>query len=140
MGSEGYLISEFVSQRTNKRNDIWGGSFENRIRFPVEIVRKIRELNGPDFLIIYRLSLLDLVEGGCTWEEVEQLCVAVQSAGANIINSGIGWHESRVPTIATCVPRQAFAWTTAKLKASGKVKRKKKRKKKRKFGLAAQVE
>lgn len=111
---KGYLISQFVCQRTNLRTDEWGGSFENRIRFPIEIVRRIRELTGPDFVIIFRLSLLDLVEQGNTWEEVsewkffvlflsvlglqvEKLCVAVQDVGANIINSGIGWHESRVP-------------------------------------------
>jgi 2,4-dienoyl-CoA reductase (NADPH2) len=121
MGSEGYLISTFVSPATNKRTDEYGGSFENRIRFPLEIVRQTREAVGKDFIIVYRLSLIDLVQGGCTWEEVETLAQGVEAAGASIINSGVGWHESRVPTIATLVPRAAFSWTTAKLKKSGKI-------------------
>ncbi len=121
MSSEGYLLSEFLSPRTNKRTDEWGGPFENRMKLPVEIVSQIRAAVGPDFLIVFRLSLLDLVEDGCTWDEVLLLAAAVEKAGASIINSGIGWHEARVPTIATSVPRAAFAWTTAKLKASGKV-------------------
>ena len=119
MGSEGYLINEFLSQKTNKRTDEWGGSFENRCRFPVEIVKSVRAAVGPNFIIIYRLSMLDLVSGGSTWEEVVQLARAIASAGATIINTGIGWHEARIPTIATMVPRAAFAWVTHKMKAAG---------------------
>lgn len=115
MGSEGYLINQFIVRRTNKRKDQWGGDYENRIRFPLEIVRRIRSAVGPGFIIIYRLSMLDLVEEGSTWEEVEQLAVAVEKAGANIINTGIGWHEARVPTIATMVPRGGFRWITKRL-------------------------
>ena len=115
MGSEGYLINEFIAARTNQRDDEWGGSYENRIRFPVEIVRRVREKVGPDFIIIYRLSMLDLVEGGSTLDEVIQLAQAVEAAGATIINTGIGWHEARIPTIATKVPRAAFAWVTKNL-------------------------
>jgi 2,4-dienoyl-CoA reductase (NADPH2) len=121
MASEGYLLCEFLSARTNKRIDAWGGSWEKRMRLPVQVVEQIRAAVGPDFLIVFRLSLLDLVDGGCTWEEVLELAAAVERAGASIINSGIGWHEARVPTIATSVPRAAFVWTTAKLKASGRV-------------------
>ena len=117
MGSEGYLINEFVAPRTNHRNDEWGGAFENRIRFPVEIVRRTRAAVGPNFIIVFRLSMLDLVEGGSTWEEVVALAKAVEAAGATIINTGIGWHEARVPTIATMVPRAAFAWVTKRLKS-----------------------
>lgn len=116
MGSEGYLINEFIAARTNHRDDEWGGSYENRIRFPVEIVRRTRERVGRNFIIIYRLSMLDLVEGGSTLEEVIQLAKAVEAAGATIINTGIGWHEARIPTIATKVPRAAYAWVTQKLK------------------------
>ena len=116
MGSEGYLINEFIAARTNQRDDEWGGAYENRIRFPVEIVRRIREKVGAHFIIIYRLSMLDLVEGGSTLEEVIQLAKAIEAAGATIINTGIGWHEARIPTIATKVPRAAFAWVTQKLK------------------------
>ena len=116
MGSEGYLINQFVAPRTNLRTDEWGGAFENRIRFPVEIVRAVREKCGPDFIIVFRLSMLDLVEGGSTWEEVVALAKAVEAAGATIINTGIGWHEARIPTIATLVPRGAFAWVTRRLK------------------------
>ncbi len=116
MGSEGYLINEFVAPKTNHRDDDWGGSLASRIRFPVEIVRRTRERVGPKFIIIYRLSMLDLVEGGSTWDEVEALAQAVEAAGATIINTGIGWHEARVPTIATMVPRAAFAWVTRRLK------------------------
>ena len=105
MGSEGYLINQFVAPRTNHRDDDWGGAFENRIRLPVEIVRRTREAVGPDFIIIYRLSMLDLVDGGSTWDEVVALAQAVEAAGATIINTGIGWHEARIPTIATMVPR-----------------------------------
>jgi 2,4-dienoyl-CoA reductase (NADPH2) len=120
MGSEGYLINEFIAARTNHRDDEWGGSYANRIRFPVEIVRRVRERVGANFIIIYRLSMLDLVEGGSTLDEVVQLAKAIEAAGATIINTGIGWHEARIPTIATKVPRAAFAWVTQKL--MGKVK------------------
>lgn len=116
MGSEGYLINEFIAARTNQRDDEWGGAYENRIRFPVEIVRRIREKVGTNFIIIYRLSMLDLVEGGSTLDEVIQLAKAIEAAGATIINTGIGWHEARIPTIATKVPRAAYAWVTQKLK------------------------
>jgi len=116
MGSEGYLINEFVAPRTNHRTDDWGGTFENRMRFPIEIVRRTREAVGRDFIIIFRLSMLDLVDGGSTWDEVVALARAVEAAGATIINTGIGWHEARVPTIATMVPRAAFAWVTRRLK------------------------
>ena len=118
MGSEGYLINEFTAPRTNHRDDEWGGALENRIRFPVEIVRRSRESVGAGFIIIYRLSMLDLVEGGSTWDEVVALAQAVEAAGATIINTGVGWHEARVPTIATMVPRAAFAWVTKRLKGS----------------------
>ena len=116
MGSEGYLINEFVAACTNHRADEWGGVYANRIRFPVEIVRRVRERVGPNFIVIYRLSMLDLVAGGSTLEEVVQLAQAIEHAGATIINSGIGWHEARIPTIAACVPRAAFAWVTQRLK------------------------
>ncbi len=119
MGSEGYLINQFIVSKTNKRTDAWGGSFENRIRFPIEIVRCVREKAGSDFIIIYRLSMLDLVKNGSSWKEVVALAQKIEQAGATIINTGIGWHEARVPTIATVVPRAAFTWVTAKLK--GKV-------------------
>ncbi len=115
MGSEGYLINEFIVSKTNKRTDQWGGSFENRMRFPVEIVKRIREKVGTNFILIYRLSMLDLVEDGSSWEEVEKLAVEIEKAGATIINTGIGWHEARVPTIATMVPRGGFAWVTKRL-------------------------
>ncbi len=117
MGSEGYLINQFVAPQTNHRDDDWGGSFEKRIRFPVEIVRRTRAEVGSDFIIIYRLSMLDLVEGGSTWDEVVALGKAVEGAGATIINTGIGWHEARIPTIATMVPRAAFAWVTRRMKS-----------------------
>lgn len=116
MGSEGYLINQFVAPRTNKRNDRWGGSPEKRMRFAVEIVRRIREAVGRDFIIIYRLSMLDLVEGGSDFQEIVAQAKAVEAAGATIINTGIGWHEARIPTIATSVPRGAFTGVTAKLK------------------------
>ncbi|MCW2755246.1 MAG: 2,4-dienoyl-CoA reductase [Marmoricola sp.] len=116
MGSEGYLINQFLAERTNKRTDKWGGSAENRMRFPVEIVRRTRESVGEGFPIIYRLSLLDLVEGGQTWDEVITLAHLVEEAGATVINTGISWHEARVPTIITQVPRGAWTWTTARLK------------------------
>lgn len=118
MGSEGYLINEFIAARTNQRTDDWGGSYENRIRFPLEIVRRVRERVGPNFIIIYRLSMLDLVDGGSTLDEVKQLARGVEAAGATIINTGIGWHEARIPTIATSVPRAGFAWVTKELMGS----------------------
>jgi len=121
MGSEGYLINEFTAPRTNHRDDEWGGALENRIRFPVEIVRRTRESVGAGFIIVYRLSMLDLVEGGSTWDEVVALAQAVEAAGATIINTGVGWHEARVPTIATMVPRAAFAWVTKRLKGSVRI-------------------
>ncbi|MEV6897073.1 NADPH-dependent 2,4-dienoyl-CoA reductase [Amycolatopsis sp. NPDC051372] len=116
MGSEGYLINQFLAERTNKRTDGWGGSARKRRRFAVEIVRRTREKVGPDFIIIYRLSMLDLVEGGQSWDDVVALAKEVEAAGATIINTGIGWHEARVPTIVTSVPRAAFTWVTGKLK------------------------
>ena len=115
MGSEGYLINEFIASQTNHRTDKWGGSFDNRIRFPKEIVSRIREAVGPDFLIMYRLSMLDLVDGGSSWDEVEQLAKDIEFAGADVINTGIGWHEARIPTIATMVPRGGFAFVTKRL-------------------------
>ena len=118
MGSEGYLINEFIAARTNHRDDEWGGSYENRIRFPIEIVKRTRATVGENFIIIYRLSMLDLVEGGSSLEEVVQLAKEIEKAGATIINTGIGWHEARIPTIATKVPRAAFTWVTEKLKGS----------------------
>jgi 2,4-dienoyl-CoA reductase (NADPH2) len=118
MGSEGYLINEFLVEHTNQRQDDYGGSYRNRMRFAETIVRQIRAAVGNDFIIIYRLSLIDLIPDGSTWEEVIQLGQAVESAGATLINSGIGWHEARIPTIATSVPRAAFSWLTAELKAT----------------------
>lgn len=115
MGSEGYLINQFLTARTNHRNDEWGGDFTRRMRFAVEIVRAVREAAGPDFILIYRLSMLDLVEDGSSWDEIEQLALAVEQAGATLINTGIGWHEARIPTIATMVPRAGFSWVTRKL-------------------------
>lgn len=117
MGSEGYLINQFIAERTNKRTDDYGGSYENRMRLPIELVRQTREAVGADFIIIYRLSMLDLVEKGSTWQEVVQLGKEIEKAGATIINTGIGWHESRIPTIATSVPRAAFTWVTKKMKS-----------------------
>ena len=118
MGSEGYLINQFVSARTNTRTDEWGGAFEKRAQFPIEIVNAIRAKGGKDFIIIFRLSMLDLVDNGSTWDEVVQLAQWLEQAGVSILNTGIGWHEARVPTIATSVPRGAFAWVTEKLKQS----------------------
>ncbi|MGI2147320.1 FAD-dependent oxidoreductase [Shewanella baltica] len=118
MGSEGYLINQFVSARTNTRTDEWGGAFEKRAQFPIEIVNAIRAKVGKDFIIIFRLSMLDLVDNGSTWDEVVQLAQWLDQAGVSILNTGIGWHEARVPTIATSVPRGAFAWVTEKLKQS----------------------
>ena len=115
MGSEGYFINQFLVTHTNKRTDRWGGSYENRMRLPIEIVRRTRAAVGPEFIIIYRLSMIDLVPNGSTHEEVVQLAQEIEKAGATIINTGIGWHEARIPTIATSVPRRAFAWVTKKL-------------------------
>ncbi len=117
MGSEGYLINQFFCERTNRREDEWGGSLENRARLAVETVKQTREKVGEKFIIIYRLSMLDLVEGGATWDEVVYLAKEIEKAGATIINTGIGWHEARVPTIATSVPRAAFTWVTEKMKS-----------------------
>jgi 2,4-dienoyl-CoA reductase (NADPH2) len=119
MGSEGYLINEFLAARTNQRDDEWGGDYARRMRFAIEVVRAVRERAGADFIIVFRLSMLDLVEGGGTFDETVQLAQAIEAAGATIINTGIGWHEARIPTIATPVPRAAFSWVTRKLK--GKV-------------------
>ncbi len=116
MGSEGYLLNQFIAGRTNHRDDDWGGKYKNRIRFPVEVVRRVRERVGSDFIIIYRLSMLDLVEGGSSFEEIIELGKDIEAAGVTIINTGIGWHEARIPTIATSVPRAAFTWVTAKMK------------------------
>ena len=115
MGSEGYFINQFLVTHTNKRTDRWGGAYENRMRLPIEIVRRARAAVGSDFIIIYRLSMIDLVPNGSTHEEVVKLAQAIETAGATIINTGIGWHEARIPTIATSVPRAAFAWVTKKL-------------------------
>lgn len=116
MGSEGYLINQFIAKKTNKRTDEWGGSYENRIRFALEIVRRTREAVGENFIIIFRLSMLDLVQGGSSWPEVVQLAKELEKAGVTIINTGIGWHEARIPTIGTMVPRAAFTWVTRKMK------------------------
>jgi 2,4-dienoyl-CoA reductase (NADPH2) len=118
MGSEGYLINQFICEHTNQREDAWGGSFDNRMRFATEIVAQTREAVGSDWIIIYRQSLLDLLEQGSTWDEVVRLAQAIERAGATMINTGIGWHEVRIPTIAAMVPRAAFTWVTARLKAS----------------------
>ncbi|MBF9031306.1 FAD-dependent oxidoreductase [Rhodobacterales bacterium HKCCE3408] len=115
MGSEGYFLNQFLVTHTNNRTDRWGGSYENRMRLPVEVVRRAREAVGLDFIIIYRISMIDLVPNGSTHEEVVQLAKAIEAAGASILNTGIGWHEARIPTIATSVPRRAFAWVTQKL-------------------------
>ncbi len=115
MGSEGYLINQFLVKHTNHRTDGWGGSYENRMKFPLAILKSVREAVGDEFIIIYRLSMLDIVENGSTWEEVVQLAKAVEKVGVNIINTGIGWHEARVPTIATVVPNGGFAWVTKRL-------------------------
>jgi 2,4-dienoyl-CoA reductase (NADPH2) len=116
MGSEGYLINQFLVNRTNKRTDNWGGSFQNRMKFPLEIIKGVRKATGNDFIIIYRLSMLDLVEDGSTWDEIKELAYAIKDAGASIINTGIGWHEARIPTIATMVPRGTFTWITDRLR------------------------
>ncbi|WP_035387079.1 NADPH-dependent 2,4-dienoyl-CoA reductase [Ferrimonas senticii] len=116
MGSEGYFINQFIAQRTNQRDDDWGGAYQNRIRLPIAIVRRVREAVGANFIIIYRLSMLDLVEGGSSSDEIIELGLAIEQAGATIINTGIGWHEAQIPTIATKVPRAAFTWVTANFK------------------------
>ena len=116
MGSEGYFLNQFIAARTNFRTDQWGGEYQNRIKLPIEVVRRVREAVGEEFIIIYRLSMLDLVEGGSTYDEVLELGLAIEQAGATIINTGIGWHEARIPTIATKVPRAAFTWVTAKFR------------------------
>ena len=116
MGSEGYLITQFTASRTNKRTDDWGGSFENRIRFPVEVVRRVRQRVGPGFMLLYRISAIDLVEGGLTGEEINRLAVEIEKAGIDAFNTGIGWHESTVPTIATSVPRGAFVFAAARIR------------------------
>jgi 2,4-dienoyl-CoA reductase (NADPH2) len=117
MGSEGYLINQFIAAPTNRRSDAWGGDYSHRMRLPLEIVARTRDAVGPDFIIIYRLSMIDLVPGGSSWDEVVRLGTAVAQGGATIVNTGIGWHEARVPTIATSVPRAAFAWVTGRMKA-----------------------
>jgi len=116
MGSEGYLITQFLAPRTNRRNDEWGGALEARMRFPVEIVRRVREAVGKDFIVVYRVSALDLVEGGLSADEIVQVARAIEAAGATLLNTGIGWHEARIPTIAQAVPRAGFAWATRRLK------------------------
>lgn len=112
MGSEGYLINQFLVTHTNKREDDWGGSYENRMRFAIEVVKRVRAAVGPEFIVIYRLSMIDLIPNGSTWDEVVRLAKEIEAAGATILNTGIGWHEARVPTIATSVPRRAFSWVT----------------------------
>jgi len=121
MGSEGYLINQFIVKRTNRRTDGWGGSYENRIKFPLEIVKRTRDKVGSDFIIIFRLSMLDLVEGGSSWDEIVQLAKELEKAGVTIINTGIGWHEARIPTIATMVPRGAFSWVTKRMMGEVKI-------------------
>ena len=115
MGSEGYFLNQFLVTHTNKRDDEWGGSYENRMRLPVEVVARVRKAVGAEFILIYRLSMIDLIPNGSTWAEVVQLAKAVEAVGATILNTGIGWHEARIPTIATSVPRRAFSWVTKKL-------------------------
>jgi len=115
MGSEGYLLNQFLVTHTNKRTDEWGGSLQNRMRLPIEVVARVREAVGPDFILIYRLSMIDLIPNGQTFDEIKALAQGVEAAGASIINTGIGWHEARIPTIATSVPRAAFAWVTKRL-------------------------
>ena len=115
MGSEGYFLNQFLVTHTNKREDRWGGAYENRMRLPVEVVRRVRQAAGDDFIVIYRISMIDLVPNGSTWDEVVTLAKAIEGAGASILNTGIGWHEARIPTIATSVPRRAFTWVTKKL-------------------------
>jgi 2,4-dienoyl-CoA reductase (NADPH2) len=121
MGSEGYLLTQFLAPRTNLRRDSWGGSLENRTRFPVEVVKAVRAATGRDFIIVYRISVLELVEGGLSTQEIQQVARAVEAAGADLLNSGIGWHEARIPTIAQAVPRGAFAWATRPIKQAVKI-------------------
>ncbi|NNE28308.1 MAG: NADPH-dependent 2,4-dienoyl-CoA reductase [Saprospiraceae bacterium] len=121
MGSEGYLINQFIAKKTNKRTDEWGGAYENRIKFPLEIVRAVRDRVGSDFIVIFRLSMLDLVKDGSSWEEVVILAKELEKAGVTIINTGIGWHEARVPTIATMVPRGGFSWVTQRMMGEVKI-------------------
>jgi len=121
MGSEGYLITQFLATRTNRRSDDWGGALENRMRFATEIVRRTRAAAGRDFIIVYRISALDLVEQGLAADEILQVAVGVEAAGATLLNTGIGWHEARVPTIAQAVPRGAFAWATRRLKQAVRI-------------------
>lgn len=116
MGSEGYFLNQFLVRHTNHRDDAWGGSYENRMRLPVDVVRRVRKAVGPDFILIYRISLIDLVPDGSSWDEVVQLAKRIELAGASLLNTGIGWHEARVPTIATSVPRAAFTWLTERLR------------------------
>jgi len=115
MGSEGYFLNQFLVEHTNKRDDRWGGCYENRMRLPIEVVRRVREAVGTDFIVIYRLSMIDLIPNGSSWDEVVTLAKEIEAAGATILNTGIGWHEARIPTIATSVPRRAFTWVTKKL-------------------------
>lgn len=115
MGSEGYFLNQFLVTHTNKREDRWGGSYENRMRLPIEVVKRVRAAVGDDFIVIYRLSMIDLIPNGSSWDEVVMLAKEIEKAGATIINTGIGWHEARIPTIATSVPRRAFTWVTKKL-------------------------
>jgi 2,4-dienoyl-CoA reductase (NADPH2) len=121
MGSEGYLISQFLAPRVNQRADRWGGSLENRMRFPVEVVKAVRAAAGKDFIIVYRISALELVEGGLSTTEIQQVARAIEAAGADLLNTGIGWHEARIPTIAQAVPRGGFAWATRPLKEAVKI-------------------
>jgi 2,4-dienoyl-CoA reductase (NADPH2) len=121
MGSEGYLITQFLALRTNQRQDAWGGPLENRMRFATEIVRRVRAAAGPEFIIVYRISALDLVEGGLSFEEIAEVARAVEAAGATILNTGIGWHEARIPTIAQAVPRAAFAWAARNVKGAVRI-------------------
>ncbi|MGA8850759.1 MAG: 2,4-dienoyl-CoA reductase FMN-binding domain-containing protein, partial [Aeromicrobium sp.] len=116
MGSEGYLINQMITARTNDRTDTWGGTAENRMRFPIEIVRRVRERVGNDFIVMYRMSLLDLVDNAQSWEEIVELAQKLEAEGVSIMNTGIGWHEARIPTIVTSVPRAAFSWVTGKLR------------------------
>ena len=115
MGSEGYFLNQFLVTHTNKRTDRWGGSYENRMRLPIEVVKRVRAAVGTDFIVIYRLSMIDLIPNGSTFDEVVELAQKVEAAGATLINTGVGWHEARIPTIATSVPRRAFSWVTQKL-------------------------
>ncbi|MBC7802276.1 MAG: NADPH-dependent 2,4-dienoyl-CoA reductase [Candidatus Parcubacteria bacterium] len=121
MASEGYLLTQFLAPRTNQRKDDWGGSLENRMRFACEIVRQVRAATGPEFIVVYRISALDLVEGGLTGEEIVQVARGIEKAGATLLNTGIGWHEARIPTIAQAVPRGGFAWAASRIKQAVKI-------------------